>query len=438
MMKPYPEYKECGIEWIGSVPSHWSISTLRRHVVEHRQGYYTTEDYVSDGIPLLRITDLQGQGKICIDKSPKVASVQELENYFLEEGDFVFARTGGAGTFGLVEALAEPVVFASYLIRFRFGKSISSNFLKHALQSKPLFTELTKNMHGGVNQNIHAEDIKNAVFAYPDVKEQEKISQYLENELSNIESLISEKQSFIKLLQEKRQALISHVVTKGLDDNVKMKPSGVEWIGEIPQHWEVKPIKYLGLLGPAKSEVSGDFSKQCSFVPMEKLKTDSLLLNEERIVNEVIDGYTYFKDGDILFAKVTPCFENKNMCIAEGLTNGIGFGSSEINVFRTNKFNETKFVYYLFQEEHFMQFAKSNMTGTGGLKRVPSDVVLNYKVAVPPLTEQVEIAEEVCNRFARLALLIEETKQSIELLKEHRTALISAAVTGKIDVREEA
>ena len=444
-MKAYPEYKESNISWIGKIPNHWNKTSLKNLCYindgNHGEEYPKDNDYTDGdiGVPFIRCGDMVNQ-KLSHSKMIYITKEKNdsMRKGRLKTGDVLFANRGDIGKSALVTNEFDGSNLNSQIAYFRTNRDkLKNEFLLYFIISNYIFNLLNSLKMGSVLTQLPISDLSNIRIPFPSISEQESIVAFLNIETARIDNLISEKEIFIKLLQEKRQALISHVVTKGLDDNVKMKPSGVEWIGDIPEHWEVKPMKYLGLLGPTKSEISGDLlSKQCSFVPMDKLKTDTLLLNEERIVKEVIDGYTYFQDGDILFAKVTPCFENKNMCIAEGLTNGIGFGSSEINVFRTNKFNETKFVYYLFQEEHFMQFAKSNMTGTGGLKRVPSDVVLDYKVAVPPLTEQVKIAEEVSNRFARLALLIEETKQSIELLKEHRTALISAAVTGKIDVRE--
>lgn len=426
MMKVYPEYRESREKWIGDIPKHW-VETRFKFLLSQKNKTSNMD------LPCGAISF----GNVVYKDAEKLTEETRLAYQEVLAGEFLVNPLNlNYDLKSLRTALSDKdvIVSSGYIVLNSNAKTVSE-YLRWLLFVFDI--RHMKTLGAGIRQTITAKDIGDCFTYLPPLKEQECIAQFLEVETLRVDNLIAEKESFINLLQEKRQALISHVVTKGLDDNLKMKPSGVEWIGDIPEHWEVKPIKYLGVLGPSKSELSHDFlSRQCSFVPMEKLKTDTILLDEERVVQDVVDGYTYFANGDILFAKVTPCFENKNMCIADGLTNGVGFGSSEINVFRTNKSNEKKFVYYLLQEEYFMQFAKSNMTGTGGLKRVPSDVVLDYKVAVPPLKEQIEIAEEISNRFARLALLIEETKNSIELLKEHRTALISAAVTGKIDVRE--
>ena len=211
------------------------------------------------------------------------------------------------------------------------------------------------------------------------------------------------------------------------------KDSGVEWLGAVPAHWVFTPIKHLALLNPRKSDFAGDTEQLCSFVPMEKLKTGVVQLDEERPIEEVIGGYTYFEDGDVLQAKVTPCFENKNVAIAKGLTNGIGFGSSEINVLRPYQGVNAEYLYYRVQEDSYMSFCTSSMIGAGGLRRVPTDVINNFKIATPTLCEQTQIARFLDHETARIDALIAEQQRLIELLKEKRQAVISHAVTKGLD-----
>ena len=211
------------------------------------------------------------------------------------------------------------------------------------------------------------------------------------------------------------------------------KDSRVEWLGDVPEHWVLTPLKHFALLNPRKSDFAGDTEQLCSFVPMEKLKTGVVQLDEERLIEEVINGYTYFEDGDVLQAKVTPCFENKNVAIAQGLTNGIGFGSSEINVLRPYHGVNAEYLYYRVQEDSYMSFCTSSMTGAGGLKRVPTDVINNFKIAAPNPDEQTQIARFLDHETARIDALIEEQQRLIELLKEKRQAVISHAVTKGLD-----
>ncbi len=205
------------------------------------------------------------------------------------------------------------------------------------------------------------------------------------------------------------------------------KSSSVQWLKDIPKHWELTRIKYISELTPRKPIVQREL--YCSFLPMEKLKTDSIVLNEMRVINDVYDGYTYFEDADILMAKVTPCFENKNIAVAKNLINSIGFGSSEIYVLRVNKETSNRFLFYRLQEDSFMEIATAAMTGAGGLKRVPSEVVNNYITALPEANEQEKIANFLDHETAKIDTLIEKQQQLIKLLKEKRQAVISHAVT---------
>jgi type I restriction enzyme, S subunit len=158
--------------------------------------------------------------------------------------DFVFARTGGAGMFGMIEVDCGPLAYASYLIRFRFDNSVDAHFLRYFFLSQAFQTALTQNIHGGVNQNVHAEDIKEQFVVIPSRPEQTSIVTFLDRETSKIDALVEEQRRLIELLKEKRQSVISHAVTKGLDPNASMKHSGVEGLGEVPEHWDVSRVKY--------------------------------------------------------------------------------------------------------------------------------------------------------------------------------------------------
>tara|TARA_R110000823_G_scaffold65241_1_gene153190 strand:+ start:339 stop:1478 length:1140 start_codon:yes stop_codon:yes gene_type:complete len=289
--------------------------------------------------------------------------------------------------------------------------------------------------HGAKMPRVGWEFMGNMPFVVPRPEEQLQIARFLSHETAKIDALIREQERLIALLQEKRQAVISHAVTKGLDPNVPMKDSGVEWLGEVPAHWVVTPLKRCSKLNPSKSGYLGSKSIDCTFLPMEKLKTDTIRRDEIRKISEVYDGYTYFEDGDVLFAKVTPCFENRNTALACYLMNGIGFGSSEIFVLRPETGIVGRFLFYRLLEDVLVNYWSSEMTGAGGLKRVPSSVVENFAIALPDRAEQEHICAYLDTAVKKFEELMAEAESAVALLKERRSALISAAVTGKIDVR---
>ena len=235
--KPYPAYKESGVEWLGEIPAHWNPVRVKTITAEHKQGFYTEQAYIDDGVRLARITDIDDHANVSFANMPFVRITDADERGFrLEQGDFLFARSGTIGRFGLVGKL-ERAVFASYLIRFRF-RGVHSKFLRYAFDSQVFRESLISSLHGGANHNVHAENIKKQWIAVPSPAEQHSISAFLGQQTARIDALVAKKERLIELLQEKRTALITRAVTKGLDPNVPMKDSGVEWLGEIPAHWD--------------------------------------------------------------------------------------------------------------------------------------------------------------------------------------------------------
>lgn len=212
----------------------------------------------------------------------------------------------------------------------------------------------------------------------------------------------------------------------------EMKNSGVEWLEIIPKEWQIKKLKYLVNVNPLKSEIKNK-KKMCSFVPMEKIKNGLIQLDEVKHVYEVYNQYTYFKEEDIIMAKVTPCYENGNIGIAKNLVNGIGFGTTEIVVFRATTINNI-FLFYRMQESHFINYGKSHMTGVAGLKRVPNSYFDNFKIATPNIEEQDNIANFLDIKTAEFDSIITKKEQLIEKLEEAKKSLISEVVTGKVKI----
>lgn len=217
------------------------------------------------------------------------------------------------------------------------------------------------------------------------------------------------------------------------------KPSGVEWLGEIPAHWQAKRLRFVGKVNPVKSEVAHLLpDTEVSFVPMEAVSEyGGLNLDQTKRIEDVYQGYTYFRDGDVVIAKITPCFENGKGSIATGLTNGVGFGTTELHVVRPLPEIDRQFFFYISISVAFRQLGEAEMYGAGGQKRVPDSFIRDYRCPVPPLEEQQRIAAFLDRETVRIDALVMKVRDSIDMLREYRTALISAAVTGKIDVRED-
>lgn len=429
--KAYPVYKDSGVEWIGQVPEGWEVKPFFALVTELNR----------KNVGLIE-TNILSLSYGNIIQKPETRNMgltpESYETYqIVESGEIIFRFTdlqNDKRSLRSAQVTQRGIITSAYMAVK--PHSIDSTYFAWMMRSYDL-CKVFYAMGGGLRQSLKFEDIKRLPVLIPPTEEQCKITNAINAGTTRIDALIHKKTRFIKLLKEKRQALITHAVTKGLDPNVRMKDSGVEWIGQVPEHWKIAQIKRISALNPKKSTLSEEKDSLCTFLPMEKLRTNALTLDETRPIHEVYGGYSYFCDDDILIAKVTPCFENGNIAVANGLVNGIGFGSTEINVLRVNGKGHNRFLYYRLQEEQFRTIAKSEMRGTGGLKRVPTDLFESFTIGLPDTDEQATIAATLDRETARIDALISKAEQSITLLKERRAAFITAAVTGQIDLRGE-
>lgn len=438
--KPYPEYKPSRVELLGDVPSHWNVIHLK-HIISEPLKYGANESAELDDTSLprfIRITDVDSNGQLHEDtfKSLPFAIAKE---FLLQEGDILFARSGATvGKSFLYKREWGICAFAGYLIRARFNKSrIHSEYIKYFTNSHQYWSWITAFLIQSTIQNVSAEKYGNMFVPLPTLEEQTRIIDYLYRETARIDSLLEKKQRQIELLREKRTALISRAVTKGLDPNAPMKPSGIPWLGEIPSHWELRRIRQKATINPNKGEVSF-FPKntELQFLPMECIGVDgSLNLENTRILSDVETGYTFFAEGDVVYAKITPCFENGKGAIMNGLHHGYGFGTTELTVLRPKKDISANYLYYITISDVFRKIGQSWMYGAGGQKRVPDEFVKNLFLGWPPYKEYIFITDYLDIETAKIDGLIQKIEFSMELLREYRASLISACVTGKIDVR---
>ena len=214
------------------------------------------------------------------------------------------------------------------------------------------------------------------------------------------------------------------------------KDSGVEWQGEVPAHWEVRRLRHAVQLNPSKSEVRHLPGKtEVSFLPMEAIGDDGSLDRERsRPISEVESGYTYFRDGDVTIAKITPCFENGKGAVMRDLLGGIGFGTTELIVARPDDaVVSSEYLDRIFNSHPFRRLGEAAMYGAGGQKRVPDDFVRDFAIALPPREEQADIETFLDRETAKIDALVAEQERLIALLKEKRQAVISHAVTKGLD-----
>lgn len=438
--RPYPRYKDSGVEWLGQVPVHWDVVRLKHLFFIINGGTPDSEiaEYWDGNIPWVTPDDL---GDL-VDPI-----IQSTRRYITEAG-YQSCGTTLAPAGSLVLSTRAPIGHVAIAgvdlctnqgcrcLVFR-RPSVPKFFYFQLIAARP---ELVSWGQGSTFKELSRAKLGDVYLTVPPEPEQRWIATFLDRETAKIDALVEKKRRLIELLEERRSALITKAVTKGLTPNAPMKQSGVEWLGEIPDHWTVRRLRHVAVINPAP-EVTTKLSPalDVSFVPMEAVgEWGGLKLESTRPLEEVRgSGYTYFCDGDVLVAKITPCFENGKGALAAGLVNGVGFGSTELHVIRPGPELDPAFLTYVTFSRPFRIVGQIEMKGAAGQQRVPEDFVKDFPVPLPPLSEQRAIAAFLDRETAKIGTLIAKVRQGIERLMEFRQALIFAAVTGKIDVRDE-
>ena len=426
-MVRYSEYKDSGVKWLGEIPSHWEVVPIK-HSYKFTVGWTppTGRNDLFEGINLwANISDLGDKVIRTTTNHISDSAVRQSGRSISPKGSLLYSFKLSVGT---VSFCGADMYTNEAIATFLKGKN-SLEFLYYAA---PIFIikNANTNIYGApiLNQDL----IKNALVLLPPLSEQDAIVRYLDSATSEIDKAIAMQQKMIDLLNERKQIIIQNAVTKGLDENVEMKESGVEWIGSIPKHWKVRKIKTVANFNPLpqrkfqQDEIVG-------YLPMERLGLGSMNPSEISYGKMPV-GLNYIEDGDVVIAKVTPCFENGKIAIAKNLKNGCAFGTSEIFVYRPIKIDSV-FLLYSLQNEQLKNKCASTMMGTGGLKRVNASFAKNVYITFPPTEkEQNEIGLFLENKISTFNKTIENIQRQITLLQERKQIIINEVVTGKVRV----
>ena len=415
------EMKDSGVEWIGEIPEEWEISLINT--------LYTVRN--------TKVSDVDYQPLSVTMKGivPQLSTAAKTNAHddrkLVKKGDFAInSRSDRRGSCGISDYDGSVSLINTVLSPRNEMNPIYYSWLFH---SSEFADEFYRWGHGIVDDlwTTRWQEMRNISIPVPPLSIQHQIATYLDQKCTQIDALITNQQKQIERLKAYKQSLITETVTKGLNPDVPMKDSGVEWIGEIPEDWEIVRIKNICQFNPSSKKSFSD-DDIVSYAPMECVRTGSLVHKEIAIKN-VSSGLTYFEENDIIMAKVTPCFENGNIAIATGLTKGMAFGSSELFVFRANE-SIKFFLFYFLQNNIFKKFSISTMTGTGGLKRVSSNFVNNYSFALPPIEERNKIVFYLDKKCTQIDSLIAIKQRKIEKLQQYKKSLIYEYVTGKKEI----
>ena len=428
----YPEYKDSGHEWMGEIPNHWLIYRSKNIFSERNVKALECDEQLTASqkygvIPQKLFSELEDQKVMQVILGRDILKKAEVN-------DFVISMRSFQG--GLEFCPYSGAVSSAYVPLFA-NREIDNRFFKHLFKSVPFISALqnTSNLVRD-GQALRYNNFVQLSLPYPLLNEQRTIGAFLDHETARIDALIEEQQRLIELLKEKRQAVISHAVTKGLDPTVPMKDSGVEWLGEVPAHWVLEPLKYQcrfsGGGTPSKENLeywNGDIP----WVSPKDMKTFWITDTEDKITaTAVTESSTSMVEPGALLLVV------RSGILQRTIPTGINTVSVSLNQdmkalrFRTEGMAE--FVAFLikgFESSILLEWRKQGAT----VESIEHEYLANTILAVPPLIELKAIVQKIRATEAKYEVLQDESMRLIAMLQERRSALISAAVTGKIDVR---
>lgn len=422
-MKKYDSYKDSGIEWIGEIPSHWDVTRIKYKFQIGRGRVISNEDLVEDAIYPVYSSQTLNNGCLgyieTFDFDDKLITWTtdgaNAGTVFLREGKFNCTNVCGT-----LKGKSDDVIpeFDYYFLQYatQFYKRPDTNGAKIMNNEMAVILSLKLS-----------------------TEEQTAIAKYLDHKTTQIDNLITKKEQFIQLLEEERVAVINQAVTKGLDPNVSMKDSGIEWLGEIPKHWEVNKIKSVtNKIGSGVTPKGGAEIYELTGIPLlrsQNVYFDGFRLdNVAYITREIHDS---MKNSQVLFGDVLLNITGGSIGRCYYVTNE--FEEANVNqhvcIVRPNERIITEFLYYVLSSTLGQQQIDLCQTG-GNREALNFEQLKNFFLILPSIDEQHEIVEKLSKSLNAISLTIEKSRKEIDLINEYKTALISEVVTGKVDVRE--
>ena len=436
--KQYETYKPSGIEWLGNIPEHWKVSRVKMISPVMRGASPRPIDdpiyFDDDGeFSWVRISDVTKSLGYLEATEQKLSELGASKSIKLQKESLFLSIAGSVGKPCITKI---KTCIHDGFVYFPILKKETHKFLYYIFISGKCFDGLGK---FGTQLNLNTESVGNIGITFPPLSEQQAIAEYLDLETGRIDTLIAKKEQFIKLLQEKRTALITHTVTKGLDKTTKTKPSGIEWLGNIPEHWDVKKMRFLFSFGKGLSITKKNLQNTgVPCVNYGEIHNSSLFevcLEKLRFVNsDYLQGndFSLLNMGDFAFADTSEDIEGCGnfTCLNNGVS--IFAGYHTVVAKPVYDFN-SRYVSYMMISDAFRSQIRSSVKGVKVFS-ITQNLLKGMQVIFPPLSEQQAIAEYLDLETTKIDTTIDKSQQMVEKLKEYRKSIITHAVTGKIKV----
>ena len=438
----YPNYKDSGVEWLGEVPEHWEVCSFRHCLSQMFNGLAATQVDEADGtVPVTRIETIS-YGVIDESRLGFISSDDAREDRRLLDGDILFSNINSLNMVGKCAYYGGGrLIYAGMnLLVLRPSAICYPPWLCWLVRSIGFRNVVESLAKPAINQaSVSQSSVNSIVVSTPPLHEQTQIAAFLDRETAKIDELVAEQRRLMALLKEKRQAVISHAVTRGLNPHAPLKPSGIEWLGDVPEHWDMKPIKHLGKIISGFAFKSGDFtSAGVRVLKIANIQTYAIDWTDDSYVPESFyQAHSSFavQNGDVVFALTRPI-------ISTGLKAAIAdIGEEHVllnqrnAIFRPDSKLDKHFIYQFLFSDSFRVDFENKIDATGQQPNISPIDIGEIRIPLPPMQEQAAIGNNLKAITLEFDTLATEAQRAIDLLQERRTALISAAVTGQIDVR---
>jgi type I restriction enzyme S subunit len=444
-MKKYDSYKDSGIEWIGEIPSHWEVTRLKflgnlYSGLTGKSGSDFSSELTSNSKPFINFTNVANNKYIVANNFGFVVMTEDEQQNLVKKGDLLFLMSSEnqeeVGKSALLNEDFGELYLNSFCKGFRILNSeINPNYLNYLLNSSIVSQIISLEGRGFIRINLRMEGIENLRVFFPCLSDQTQISNYLDKKTSQIDHLIAKKEQLIQLLEEERVSVINQAVTKGIDPSVPMKDSGVEWLGEIPAHWEVKKLKHFANVVLGKMLTNDD---KGGYQLKPYLRAKNIEWHHPNVddVKEM-----WFSENEIKQYRIN----QNDLLVSEGGEVGrTCIWNSEIEeCYIQNSVHKVTIQngdshYFLNQFVLFGNYGHFEaLVNKISIAHLTKEKLKDVVFIVPPINEQSIIAKYISDMTREIDGIINNSLNEIDLLKEYKTALISEVVTGKVDVKNE-
>ena len=420
-MRRYESYKDSGVEWLGEVPSHWNVVSMKRVIKEHSGNGFPIDLQGNNGnIPFLKVSDFsENPDKYILKWNNSVTRkiTKQKKWNIVPKNCIVTAKIGEALRKNHRKILLQDSIIDNNCLGIEVKQAdILFGYYLHCALDFDLFT------NPGAIPSLSMEKYRNQKIALPPFQEQQKIAQFLDDKTAKIDQAMDLAEKQIALLKEHKQILIQNAVTRGLNPDVPLKDSSVEWIGQVPEHWEVKKLKFVLTLSNKKEE-SKNSNKR--YIGMENIESFTGKINDIPLIAEGIAN-SFYKD-EILFGKLRPYLAKSYLADFDGIC------STEFLVYRSTKVLNNRFALNIFLSYGFIDAVNASTYGSK-MPRANAEFISNMFLAIPPLSKQKQIIDYLDTQTAKIDQAIALKTAHIEKLKEYKSVLINDVVTGKVRV----